>query len=222
MFKTELHAHNAPQSRCAHADVRTLVDRFTAAGYSTVMLSNHISRYNFKLRPEMTWRENVEFILQGYHDLKEAAGDRLHILLGAEMRSMENSNDYLVFGLTEEKLRSLSCVYEMPLRQLTDTLHDMDCLIYQAHPFRFGITITDPAREGIDGMEVYNSHKNHDSHNDIAQLWADKMGLPQISGSDFHDPEGYIGGGIRTEYVIDSMDVLMRTLRENTYTLIKE
>ena len=222
MFKTELHAHCAPQSRCAHADVNALVERFVSAGYSTVVLTNHVSPWNFALREGISWQENVEFILQGYEMLKEAAGERLHVLLGAEMRSRENDNDYLVFGLTEEKLRSLPCVYELPLRQLTDLLHEMDCFVYQAHPFRFGIMITDPVRAGLDGIETYNSHKNHDSHNELAERWAEMMGLPRVSGSDFHDPEGYIGGGIRTEYVIDSMDSLMRTLRQNSYTLIKE
>lgn len=48
-------------------------------------------------------------------------------------------------------------------------------MIYQAHPFRFGMKITNV--KYLDGIEVCNRNIEHDSHNDIAALWAEKFGL---------------------------------------------
>lgn len=60
-------------------------------------------------------------------------------------------------------------------------------MIYQAHPFRFGMKITNV--KYLDGIEVCNRNIEHDSHNDIAALWAEKFGLKKTAGSDHHQKE---------------------------------
>lgn len=223
MYKTELHAHCAPISPCAHADTETLVRRYVEAGYSTVVLQNHFCRYGFSRVPQLAWDDCKRYFLSGYHELKKAAEGKLNILLGAEMRIDANINDYLIFGLTEEKLLSIPMFFDMRFNQLCDMMHEMDCLIFQAHPMRFGMTLMNPDKDGrYDGIEVYNSHNHHDSHNDMALLWAQKLGLAMSSGSDFHDPDGVIGGGIRTGEPIRTMDELMQVLKNGEYSLIKE
>lgn len=222
LFKTELHAHSFPVSRCAHADAVCLTERYVNAGYSTVVLQNHLSRYNFEKRGTMAWEETVSFFLSGYSELKAAAQGKLHILLGAEMRVDETNNDYLVFGLDEKKLMQLGPFFSFSTRKLTDALHELGCLVYQAHPMRYAMTLIDPRWDGIDGMEAYNSHKNHDSHNALALQWAKLNDMPMIGGSDFHDPEGHIGSGILTENVIENMDQLIRILKDGKYEIIRD
>ncbi len=223
LYKTELHAHTSPVSRCAHADPETLVKRFTEKGYTTVVLQNHLNRWTFETMSGIGWEEMMRYYLEGYHALRDAARGKLNILLGAEMRVDEFANDFLVFGLTEEKLFSLGEIFPLRFRELSKKLGGMGCLVYQAHPMRFGMTLLNPEWDGhLDGIEVYNSHKNHDSHNDLALLWAEKLSLPGISGSDFHDPEGYIGGGILTEEPVTGMDQLLNILKSGNYRLIRE
>ena len=38
----------------------------------------------------------------------------------------------------------------------------------------------------LDGLEVFNGNNTHDSHNALADYWADMNGLIKTSGSDFH------------------------------------
>lgn len=223
MYKTEMHCHSAPVSRCAHAGAEVIVERYTAAGYSTVVLTNHISRWNFENYDFASWNDMMDFYLKDYHDLQKAAEGKLNILLGAEIQLDLNHNDYLIYGLNEEKLRGLGDVLPLGFRQFTDRVHEQGCLIYQAHPMRFGMTLMNPDWDGhYDGIEGHNAHDHHDSHNDLAQLWAAKLGLPMSSGSDFHDPEGHIGGGILTERPIMTMAELMNTLKSGAYELIRE
>ena len=86
-------------------------------------------------------------------------------------------------------------------------------LIYQAHPFRPGIT---PAPLGlIDGIEVYNGNPRQNSNNNTALAFARQNNLRMISGSDFHRlPDLARGGLILPEAVEDSRG-LVRVLKRN-------
>ena len=92
-------------------------------------------------------------------------------------------------------------------------------LFYQAHPFRNGMSVVNP--QLLDGIETYNGHPRHESRNDIAMAWAEKYGLQQISGSDFHDPDGYALGGILTRERIRSQKDLLKALREGPLLIRK-
>ena len=96
-YKTELHAHTCEVSPCADLTVEEVTDRYIAAGYSTLVLTNHYCDYVIDNAGE-TWEEKIGHYLSAYHAMKEYAGDRLHILLGCELRFTENHNDYLIFG----------------------------------------------------------------------------------------------------------------------------
>ena len=74
----------------------------------------------------------------------------------------------------------------------------------------------------IDGVEVYNGHKGHDSRNEIAEMWAEKYGLIKTSGTDFHYNHVPANAGILTEQKIEDMDALVATLKAGNYELIKE
>lgn len=64
----------------------------------------------------------------------------------------------------------------------------------QAHPFRNGLKIVDPKH--LDGIETYNGNPRHDSRNEIAKAWAQKFGMLETSGSDFHEREDFARGGV--------------------------
>ena len=220
MFKTELHCHSMDVSQCARVSASQIVEKFTAAGYNTLVLSNHFSRYTMEALNSSDWNDWVDKYLEGYYNLKKEAEGKLNILLGMELRFDENANDYLVFGVTEELLRSNTDLLKMNADSFHKLAKENGCLFIQAHPFRNSMTVTNPAH--LDGVEVFNGHLGHDSRNEIANMWADKYGLIKTSGTDFHYNDSPANGGIITENEITSMSQLVEILKSGNYTLNKQ
>lgn len=46
-FRTELHAHTSVVSRCAQKTPAETAELYIAAGYSSIVLTNHYVAYNF-------------------------------------------------------------------------------------------------------------------------------------------------------------------------------
>ncbi len=223
MFKTELHLHSSEVSNCGHVAAENIVKFYKEAGYDTVVLTNHMSKFTFRKENKgawdgMTWDEKVKFFLDGYYKLKDVSGDRLNIILGIELRFHKCDNDFLVYGVTEEFLKQSGDLMEMSLKTVKPIFEKNNILIYQAHPFRNGMEIMKPAL--LDGIEVFNGHPNQESRNNFARLWAEKFSLPGISGSDYHHPYQKPNGGILTDNEIKTNDDLVSVLRSGNYQLI--
>ncbi|MBQ9079903.1 MAG: PHP domain-containing protein [Clostridia bacterium] len=223
MFKTELHAHSGSVSNCADVPEDKIVERYIAEGYTTIVLTNHLSRFTYKNKnfdhSADPWDKKIDFYMNGYHLMKDAAAGRINVLLGVELRSNRDENDYLIHGVSEEFLRSMPNIMDDKLEFVIDAVHEAGGLFYQAHPFRNAMRITKP--ELLDGIEVYNGHIGQQSRNDIAYMWAEKFGLRKISGSDFHHDNHVVGAGIETDVPITSEAQLVEILREQNYTLIR-
>ena len=208
----ELHCHTAPVSRCAETSPEEAARLYIEAGYDGVVVTDHMNRYTFRALPEGTpWEEQVAHFLSGWRRFREAAGEKLTVLLGMELRFDENDNDYLVYGIDEEFLLAHPDLMEMNPSSFSQLARGSGLLFYQAHPFRDGMTVVRP--DLLDGIESYNGHPGHDSRNEIARQWARKFELLEISGSDFHFPEACGCGGIRTETPIRSSAELLAALR---------
>ncbi len=218
-FKTELHCHSSDISFCAKVDAKAIIDKFTGAGYSTLVLTNHFISHMRLDHGCNTWDEWVDKYLDGYYKLKKEGEGKLNVLLGMELRFNDNYNDYLVFGLTEKFLRDNPDFYNLNIWKFHDLAKENGLIVIQAHPFRDGMTVTHP--HAIDGVEVFNGHGGHDSRNDIAEAWASKYGLIKTSGTDFHYDYAPANAGIITDFEITDMDMLVKTLREGNYSLIK-
>lgn len=222
-YKTELHCHSAEVSDCAKADAETIVRCYVAAGYTSVVLSNHLSKFTYKNKrfdhSALPWDEKIDYFMAGYHKLCRAAEGKLHIILGCELRSNQNDNDYQIYGITEEFLRAVPDMMDVKMSELSKKVREAGMLLYQCHPFRNGMRVTDPAL--LDGLEVYNGHIGQQSRNDIAYLWAEKFHLRMSSGSDFHQEWHAIDGGIETDFPITDTRLLLDTLKSGNYTLIR-
>ncbi len=220
MFKTELHCHSKDISLCARVDVDTIIDKFTKGGYSTLVLTNHFGNFSYDYLHATDWNNFIDIFVGGYNKLKEAAEGKLNILLGMELRFRNSNNDYLVFGITEEFLRSHEFIYDMGVDKFHKLCQENGYLLIQAHPFRNWMSITPP--QDIDGVEVFNGHMGHDSRNDIADMWADKFNLIKTSGTDFHYADVPTNAGIMTANEIKDIDTLVSILKSGKYELIKE
>ena len=220
MFKTELHCHSKDISQCARVSYEEIIDKFTAAGYTTLVLANHFNTGTKNSLGATTWDEWIDKYVGGYKNLKSCAEGKLNILLGMELRFDENCNDYLVFGITEEFLRKYDGMLQMRPEEFHKIATENGCLFVQAHPFRNGMTVINPAH--LDGVEVFNGHFGHDSRNEIANAWADKFGLMKTAGTDFHYTTSPANGGIITEEEITSESQLVEILKSGKYTLNME
>ena len=224
-FKTELHCHSRTVSACADITPEELVEKYLAAGYTTVVLMEHLNGATFKEGGRYTggadWQEKIDFYMQGYHALRQAASGRLHVLLGCELCLAGTHTDYLIHGVTETFLRENPDLAEMTkIEKVAKRVRENGCLLYQAHPFRNGMSVIDPKH--LDGIEVYNGHPRHDSRNAVAALWAERYGLRKISGSDIHDASDPPCGGLLTDAPITAREELLAVLREQRYTLIQQ
>ena len=221
MYSYELHCHTAGVSKCASATPEEGAAAYFAAGYAGVVVTNHFNHYTCEdvLPEDASWDQVVDFYLEGYRRFKKAAEGKLEVFLGMEIRFDENWNDYLVFGVTEEFLRSHPEIINMTAGEFSVLSRQEGLLFYQAHPFRNGMTVTDPKL--LDGIESYNGHLNHDSRNDIAMMWAEKHHLLQSSGSDYHDPGREARGGILVPERIRTQEELLKVLRSQPLLIRK-
>lgn len=222
-FKTELHCHCTEVSNCATAPVDLIVRRYLAAGYTTVVLTNHLSKYTYKNgrfdHSDWSWDEKIDYFMDGFHRLEAAADGRLHVILGCELRSNCDDNDYQIYGVTEDFLRAVPDMMDVKISELSQKIRAAGMLFFQAHPFRNEMRITDP--KYLDGIEIYNGHIGAQSRNDIAALWAQKYHLKVSSGSDFHHAWHRIDGGIETDTPITDTKTLLNTLKSGAYRLIR-
>ena len=237
-YKTELHAHTSDVSRCAKMAPEDVAEQYIAAGYTTVVVTNHYAEYIFDGKG--SWEDCINAYLNPIKRMKAYAKDKLNILAGAEVRNY-SKNDYLLYGADEEFLRNNPNLHRLGTKELSDLARKNGVLFVQAHPFRNGMTVTDPKL--LDGMEVFNGSPHTESRNNVADAWAKSYGLLRTSGSDFHGGcfikvEGKrvwhlcsndiygnhhtISGGILTNAPITSHEQLTTILRNGNYALICE
>jgi predicted metal-dependent phosphoesterase TrpH len=201
-----------------------LVHLYKKAGYDGMVITDHyIERFYTIWFPEdvegLTHQQQVKRWLRGYYAAKEA-GDQIGftVLPGAEVRFDGHPNDYLVYGLHE------TFFYTVPrLNELKDvnellTLLPPDVCVVQAHPFRDGMEVANPA--GLFGLEVFNGGTEK-FRNDMAKQFALHYGMPMTSGSDIHGMNRLGKGGIETNVRIQKAEDLIAVLRSGNYTLIE-
>lgn len=222
-YKTELHCHTREVSKCGKASAEATVEKYLSLGYSTVVLTNHFSRFTFDNHrygnlTDLSWEMKVRFFVSGYERMREVAGDRLNILLGCELRPNKHDCDFLIYGVTEEFLLSVPGLIDMKLADISAAVRSAGLIFGQPHPFRDGTKIAKP--ELLDAMEVFNGNLGHGNRNEIARLWAEKFDLIPTAGGDNHAASDSCSG-IITEAPITTNEELLSVLRSREYELIR-
>lgn len=215
-YKSDLHCHTIDVSKCADLALEEMIENYIKYGYSTIVITDHFSPATFGKTDNLSWSEKCDFYVSGYKRAKNIANGRLNVLLGMEYRNIYTSNDYLVYGVSEEFLKKYNKsdeenIIKLHLKEFCKIVHENAMLIYQAHPFRNGMTVMKPGY--TDGIETLNAHKGHDSRNDIAKMWAKKYKLLECGGSDCHHKGGEGRGGIETSFEIKTNEELLKALK---------
>lgn len=221
MFKTELHCHTRDASGCSNMSAEATVERYIEYGYSTIVITNHFTTFA-TMDDHGEWLKHVAKTYTAYDNLVRAADGRINILLGMEARLSVNGNDYLTYGgFDRQMLEDMGSSYlKRNIAEYCNMIHERGGFVSQAHPFRYNQVMTQPGH--LDGIEVFNGHFKHDSHNEVADMWAEKYGKIKTSGSDHHDDDHYPDGGIMTEEPVTSIDQLISVLRSGSYSLIRD
>lgn len=219
----EMHLHTKDTSNCANVKASVAVEEYIKAGYDGIVVTDHLSpstymKYGRELLP---WKKKVDFFLRGYKSAKKAANGRIPVLLGMELRyrTSEGDNDYLVYGITEDFLYNTPELLNLNSKKFYELTQKNGFLVFQAHPFRVGMKVTNP--KFLDGIEIFNGNPRHNSSNDIAEMWAKKYGLMVTSGSDYHEIEDLGTGGIYFNKDIKDNKTLVEELLKKDYELKK-
>ena len=217
----EMHFHTKNTSNCANVKAEIAVEEYIKAGYDGIVVTDHLSPSTYMKygRELLSWKKKVDFFLRGYKAAKKTANGRIPVLLGMELRfrTSEGDNDYLVYGLNEEFLYLHSELLNLNIKQFYELCQKHGFLVFQAHPFRFGMKVTNP--KYLDGIEIFNGNPRHNSSNDIAEMWAKKYDLMVTSGSDYHEIEDLGSGGIWFNKEIKDNKTLVEELKSKNYEL---
>ncbi|MBQ4604492.1 MAG: PHP domain-containing protein [Clostridia bacterium] len=212
----DMHIHTKEASSCSRVYAEDIVKRYKELGYKGLCITDHVSVHQF-LRHGGTYDEQVEKYLSGYGAAKKFEDENFHIILGMEIRFLENDNDYLVYGFNEDFVKNHDMIHFEDMEHFRPFADENNLIVYQAHPFRIGMSVVDHSL--LDGVEVYNGHGDHNSSNDIAYKRAEKYSLRKLSGSDFHGNLTLEPGGVFfEEYHADSYAVA-NALKNQKYEL---
>jgi len=217
MYKTDLHCHTSEISGCSSESAADTVERYIELGYTSVVITNHFTIDNLK-HLGLSYEEYVDRHFEVAEEAAKLVSGRLNVIPGLELNVKHTGNDYLVFGATREILLGLPDIFNMTIPDIHDYLAENGCLLIQAHPMRFEVTLVRP--HWVDGYEVLNTHVNHPNHNDIAMLIAKSIGGEGkilTAGSDHHDREQTPTSGIVTREPIKDAAQLVSILKSGEY-----
>lgn len=214
MYMFDTHVHTMETSQCGRVSAVDAVHLYKNAGYSGIVITDHYFNGYFDKLTCKTWSQKIDSYLRGYFNaVSEGNRVGLNVFLGLEIRFFDSPNDYLVYGVDEYFLVESPELYKLGLKNFRHYIANTDILIFQAHPYRDGITTADPFL--LDGVEVFNGNPRHDSRNGLAYSFARENNLFMLSGSDFHRLEDLARGGIVVAENIDSQEKLVRIIKGN-------
>lgn len=213
----ETHMHTAETSTCARESAAAAVAHYKQLGYDGIIITDHMNKNTFRRLGEATAEQKSELFLRGYHEAKKFEDENFKVLLGMEIRFLDADNDYLLFGFDESFIHGDELARISSLEEFRPTVEDNNLIIFQAHPFRPDMKISEP--ELLDGIEVYNGHGDHNSCNPIAYEWAKMHNLRMLSGSDYHGEVLMEKGGVYFDKKITDSHQLAAALRNGEYRL---
>ena len=191
LLKIDAHVHSKGISRCSHVSVEQLIDNKIKQGYDGMVLTNHCQAWYYP--PE----ENAAFIESFIAEFRaaKAYGDRLGfaVWLGIEATVQQPFYaDWLLYGITEEFLRSAPCLHQLTQEGLYALCQKSGVLMVQAHPFRMERV---GERSHMDGVEMNCTPRDLDTYPQIIELAAQQKMLVTC-GTDYHDENRTFRGGM--------------------------
>ena len=210
MYKTEAHLHTRPVSSCGKLTPVEQVRLFKAAGYDTIIISDHFSRGHFKkMGEDLTFEQCVDRLCDAYVEAK-AEGDKVGLTVLFSVELSFHKNHYLLYGVTREMLKLREDIFDIDIDELYAHLKAHGVTIIQAHSHRAGKCIPHP--DHVDGFEI-NCCMRKENFNEKTMTLAKECGKPLTIGSDCHRPEDVGVSATLTEEKIDSIEKYLELMR---------
>ena len=221
MYKTETHMHVSDVSRCSRLTAAEMVERYHRAGYTTLMIADHLKKSHFERWGDMPWEQQVDWFLSGYENAKAAAQPLgMHVIFSAELELADSRNHYLLYGIDGEFLKNCPDILNWDMATFYPYAKERGVTIVQAHPYRDGVCF--PTPEYVDGFEVHNSNPRHENFTDKAIETARQYGKPMTAGSDAHREEDVALTGVMTEQPIVTAEDYVTALSGGKLHIIRE
>ncbi|MDY6367882.1 MAG: hypothetical protein SPL13_05165 [Clostridia bacterium] len=198
MIKLETHCHSLGGSGCAKCEPDYIVEKYKKQGYGGIVLTNHYCKVCYDEYPGRTHKQKLDFYFSLYKNFqKSCERANLKSFLGAEVRAVTQDFEYkefMLYGFDEKLFYDNPPLFHLNQKQMFEFASDNGLFMYQTHPFRVGVNLGD--YRYMHGAESFNGHINHVNHNALANDFCDTYKLVKMSGTDYHDPDQTITGGI--------------------------
>ena len=214
-YQFEMHCHTFETSPCGILSAAEVVDGMKEAGYMGTFITDHFYSRFFKKRgiDQLEWKDQADQYLKGYRAAKKR-GDEIGIkvFLGLEVQTEDSPFEFLVYGPDEQFIYDNGPFYTLSTPAFYDLMHSNGFLVFQAHPFRFGLSPENPAY--FDGIEIVNAQPRNESRNKLALKFAYDNDVMVIAGSDVHMIEDIGRSGIMIPEDINSPEDFIRFMKE--------
>lgn len=183
----ETHCHTAETSPCGVLTAAEIVDGLKAAGYAGTFITDHFYSRYFEKGPlaALPWAEKAEKYLTGYRAAKKRGDEAgVKVFLGLEVQLEDSPFEFLVYGPDERFVIETGPFYRLSTPQFYEMMHENGFLVFQAHPYRFGLSPENPAY--FDGIEIVNAQPRGNSRNKLALQFAREHDVMIIAGGDVH------------------------------------
>lgn len=219
MYRIDIHMHTKESSICSEISARELVETYHQKGYQTIVITDHCYERYFNEKNLTDWNEIVNYLVLGYERAKEV-GDSLgvHVLFGLELTLKETDSDYLIYGLSPEKLRENPYLYHRTLKEILKLCKKENAILIQAHPFREQNTpLASP--HDVHGYEVFNGSDPLENNQKACYI-AEEYQAMMSSGGDTHNKQDIGKAGLITPLKITTNEELVSMFQFQQYQII--
>lgn len=216
-IQMETHCHTMNSSlRCGKVEAGEIIRDYAKAGYKQLVVTDHYYErlWNRDEFAGLSWEESVDIHLRGYKAAREAGEkEGVNVLYATEIQfEGYEPYDFLIYGMDEEYLKRHPRLHKQSPEQFYETCRKEGFLMIHAHPYRKAEHPYLPVC--YDGVEVFNGHPRHNSHNQTAFHFALDHNLIAWSGTDYHQKQDCGRGGLMVPPEIDSIPKLLQYVKE--------
>ena len=222
------HIHTKGVSRCSRWAIEDHIDWKIKMGYDGAVLTNHCQRGYY---PPAEHQNYVDRVLEEYEKGRRYAKEKgFKLWLGLEVSIWTpHYSDILLYGVTEEFLRTVQCPYELDQKQLFEYCQRFGVFMVNAHPYRElppnfegGFTAQDLLDENfLHGAELNCSPRDLPRHERLMKEFTEK-GLVVTCGTDDHGGGEYFGGMLVPDSVTSGVEFAEYLFSTKSTTIFRE
>ena len=207
----ETHLHTSQGSACGYSLGREYVKRYLDLGYAGIIVTDHFYNGACAVNRGLPWSKWVDTFCRGYEDAREEGERRgLDVFFGWE--ETFDGDDYLVYGLDRDWLLEHPEARQWTRKKQFEEARRYGGCVVQAHPFRqrYYINCVYLSTGCVDAVEVANAGNQDQSNDALAWIYAQRLALPALAGSDIHRAADIRPGTVYGVY----LDKKLKTIKD--------